>query len=626
MVNTRDTVFIWASTDGPPSHDGPGFLWNDHKALASWQSIPSYIEDNAAALRTEYLKFLFEISEIKIGRRSLLEAFEIEPGFSYWWMTLISEKSPLKTETVLNGIRFLALERMLRDSGAAVVVLQGGFQELEDALTGLSEKGNFKLIVRSRRDKGTRVRSVSRLLGKSTTLFGIVFFLRYILRRWPLRKLARNTSMWFTGSTSVTLFSHFVHLVPEFTRDFGFTTGQWGSVPHCVKGEGRKINWFHHFFSHTSVASATQAVDIVARSQESFSDTETHTFFDSFLSLSVLLRSLKYAALLQLKSAMVNRHLEHQIRLSDNAHRWPLLRKDWLESLRGPTLWQNVIWVSVIRRICSTLPTQQFGLFLYEGQPWEYALNFFWRKHNHGNLIALPHSIIPYWALMYHHDPRVHNRGAPNSIPLDCCFAVNGPLMRDSLVESGYPLSLLVEVEAHRFVDSLAPFTKYRPESAKLPTMLILSDHLASSSGPLFHCVENLTPDTKCRYRFLVKFHPAFVEDIPISIGDFFQTSTKPLSDLMKHIDVVLSTPNTAAGFETFCAGVPTVILLADGTLNMSSIKGVAGELVVKDSIELDNLLRTTDFCQITNERPALLWTDPSLPRWRKLIPPPTSS
>jgi len=120
-----------------------------------------------------------------------------------------------------------------------------------------------------------------------------------------------------------------------------------------------------------------------------------------------------------------------------------------------------------------------------------------------------------------------------------------------------------------------------------------------------------------------VKFHPAFVEDIPISIGDFFQTSTKPLSELMKHIDVVLSTPNTAAGFETFCAGVPTVILLADGTLNMSSTKGVAGELVVKDSIELENLLRTTEFCQIKNERRALLWTDPSFPRWRKLIPPP---
>ena len=45
--------------------------------------------------------------------KSIVEYLEIERGFSIWWMTLLAEKSPVKSKVPLDCLRLLAVNHFL---------------------------------------------------------------------------------------------------------------------------------------------------------------------------------------------------------------------------------------------------------------------------------------------------------------------------------------------------------------------------------------------------------------------------------------------------------------------------------------------------------------------------------
>ena len=69
-------------------------LWQsyDESSFPNAVSIPLLVEKNANYLRSRYLQLIHDIGEVSIDNTKLYESLEIRPGFSYWWMTLMTEK------------------------------------------------------------------------------------------------------------------------------------------------------------------------------------------------------------------------------------------------------------------------------------------------------------------------------------------------------------------------------------------------------------------------------------------------------------------------------------------------------------------------------------------------------
>ena len=80
-------------------------------------SLPKLVEEDAESLKAEYLKLIYELGEAKNNGKSIIDYLEIRKGFSYWWMTLLTEKCNFaKSPQIDNIIKLMALEQWLQEN------------------------------------------------------------------------------------------------------------------------------------------------------------------------------------------------------------------------------------------------------------------------------------------------------------------------------------------------------------------------------------------------------------------------------------------------------------------------------------------------------------------------------
>jgi len=80
--------------------------WNtDSKITVNWDqttvppdqiSLPTQVDDRVLEIKKEFLAWAYEVSQIQIDGKTVTEHLKIFDGLSFWWMTLMGEKSPYK--------------------------------------------------------------------------------------------------------------------------------------------------------------------------------------------------------------------------------------------------------------------------------------------------------------------------------------------------------------------------------------------------------------------------------------------------------------------------------------------------------------------------------------------------
>ena len=106
------TILIWDSDSEPPK-DIFVINWRGNSNSDNVCSITKTIEDNSDSLREQYLKFVYDIGNIKVNNKNVIKHLEINRGFSLWWMSLLAEKNYIKSKSIFNCIRLLALRTLL---------------------------------------------------------------------------------------------------------------------------------------------------------------------------------------------------------------------------------------------------------------------------------------------------------------------------------------------------------------------------------------------------------------------------------------------------------------------------------------------------------------------------------
>ena len=88
------TINIWDSDLIPATQDCPDVLWRSYIESKNDKivSIPRLVEKNSVVLKKRYLAWIFDLGETVIRGKRVVDHLEISPGFSFWWMSLISQK------------------------------------------------------------------------------------------------------------------------------------------------------------------------------------------------------------------------------------------------------------------------------------------------------------------------------------------------------------------------------------------------------------------------------------------------------------------------------------------------------------------------------------------------------
>lgn len=99
------------------------------------------IESNKYEIRNRYLKWIYEIQNLKIKGKKIINHLKIENNFSFWWMQPISEKSNfLKSFQVNEIIKLIALEYYLKTNKITKISTFGLNQKTNKAIYFLAKK------------------------------------------------------------------------------------------------------------------------------------------------------------------------------------------------------------------------------------------------------------------------------------------------------------------------------------------------------------------------------------------------------------------------------------------------------------------------------------------------------
>lgn len=623
------SVIVWDRNDNPPAAMGEVLCWRSYADGSSGGSVPRYLETHAERLRAKYLAFIHDLGESHIGGKRIVEHLDLGDGFSFWWMTQLSEKSPFKSPQIYGCLRLMALEEILLEKKPSELTLDSSDRDLAQAVRRLCQnlRINFIWRVGKRPKQKWSLRNVYRALPQS--MQGLIS-LRHLVLRWPLRRLQKP--QWFAGDNTIFLCSNFAHLDSVSCAQGSFYSYQWEGLPKYLRDSGKHANWIQHFLHRPSDVDAQTGLSWMRLFNRDARKQGCHTYLETYLSWSVVARALKNWIWLNAVSWRL-RQINRAFNLKGSAvWLWPLLRSDWRASLNGPSAINNCLWVELFDAVLKDMPNQKIGLYIWENQGWESALLRAWRRHGHGKIIGVQHATVVFWHLNNFDDPRSLISTQRRAKPLPNYLAVNGPMAWKAFVKSGYPVERLVEVEALRFqyLTALGSGKLTRPgddpasahfQAQSAPKkVLILGDFTIKQTLKMLHCIEAASHLIDGEISLTLKSHPV----CPIRKEDCrslsFELTNRPLPEIMQNFDLAFSSNTTSAGLDASLAGLSVVVFLDDEDFNHSPLRGVGGIRFAGTAEELAHALQAGKRNNFPPAAGDFFWLDLQLPRWRTVL------
>ncbi len=626
MTEHRSSIFLilWDSADAPPDHLEPVYRWNGYAEKDSVHSLLRYVETNGERLRRKYLAWIHALGECRVDGKRVIDHLAFEDGFSYWWMTLLVEKNPWKSPSIIDAIRLLALEEIIVQNRPDKLLLVSANQCLHVVLGDLCR--NLGMVYEWERlpDKtlgSFSLRGIYRALPLSVQ--ASISLARYLPVRWPFRQVEK--SGWFDGDRSLFICSFFYNLVFNRAKEGHFHSRLWEGLHGLMERLELSGNWLHIYVPQDAVATPRVAMDWVQRFNQQRHEQGFHTFLDAYLSWRIVLRVLMRWIKLTYLSWRLS-EIQYAFRPpSSQISLWPLMRGEWQISMCGSVAIGNLLLIELFDKALRDLPHQRKGIYLCENQAWERALIHAWRKNGHGQLIGVAHSTVRFWDLRYFSDPRTIRSSDPFPMPQADLTALNGKAAVNAYLGADYPKEAIVECEALRYeyLNDLRMGHSSRQAKEAPMRVLILGDFVRSGTIRMMQLLEEAVPHISGLAAYTVKPHPNY----PVKPADYPSLHLKvvmdPLGEIMHDFDVAYSSNMTSAAVDAYLAGLPVVVMLDETELNFSPLRGQHDVRFVGTAGELAEALQTASRGVATNpDRNEFFFLDPELPRWTRILSP----
>lgn len=580
-------------------------------------SIPAFLDTHAFEIRRQYLAFVHELSQEKIGDKTLATYFTIRGGYDLWQMGLIAEKNLVKSANISNCLKLLALEKLIVRDAVKKVKLICTDTLIGTAIEQLCQTMQIGIEWENKNaatGKQLRYKRFSQLVQAMGTLFLIC------REGFLLRKI--RAPHWFTGEQSLFVFSYFFNMDLQKSNVQGAHSPYWEILPDFLRKHNIKTNWLNFFIADKNFPNPVSAMAFAERINKN-SDNERHSFFTAYLSIKQAMGCWMRYMYYWFKGYSLNPSL--LLRSKQSAASFAtLLWEDWERSAYGSVLMQNLLWVSAFDKAIGTLPKQKAGLYLQENTAWEPAFIHAWRRYGHGTIIGVAHATIRFWDLRYFHDSRIFMHSPRNLStgyrPRPDRTAVNGPIAFSNLEASGQPREEIVPVEGLRY---LQPPLKHTHTIPSQKMILICGDIDPASTMAMLHCLEQaiamVSEEERNNTKFFFKHHPACL--IPL---DTFQIPrceifAGSMQQGIRQSQILIAPDSTTAAVEGFEEGLAVILFNFSDRVNFSPLMGVKQVFFVSSPGEMAKMIAQVTIAHKGNKEP-FFWKDENLPKWLNLL------
>ena len=613
MSDSGAPLVIWDSSDRPPDRV-PCVLWNGYQDRGEQESLLRRVEQDGFRLRGQCLQWFDGLGQLQIDGQSLVDWLELEPGLSYWPMTLVAELNYLKTRAFLDILRLMVIEEIIDERRPQTVRLESPNHPLREAISGLCSHRGLEFEWSGPGDSDRAHPRLDWLRSAFQTIGGFLRLVRWLVHVRPLRSLRRVA--WKDDPGSLLLITYNLGDGVGSDRELNAYLRYWGTLPTSLIESGRSMNWIHNF--QPSPGRRPSAAAASAASQSN--DLEAHAFLQSWITIGLLVGSLRRWMKLRTVARRVRSGLVARQREAGGGWwRWAIVEDDWIKSFSSQTALSNLLAVGLFDRVLADMPKQDTGLYLFENQSWEPAFVHAWRKYGHGRLLAVAHTAFRFW------DLRLYRNSAALNTDAQCAdlLVVNGPAMLSAVTEAGLARPQVVEAEALRFSHlpsrHLVPRTG-RSSSSPLQ-LLVFGDYDEVSTNGLLDLLELALLKTRRPVNVSFRPHPNCPVDPQERPALSLDLESGPVVEAIGDSDLVLGGNVTTAVTESFLLGRRTAVFLDDRGLNYSPLRSQPGVDFVSTADELRTLLETCAPGFSDDQTTGSIYhVDEGLPRWRQIL------
>jgi len=586
--------------------------WNN----CTSNNIIDYIENNADKIRSKYLLFIYETGELQFEEKSVVEHLQIRPKFSFWWMSLLVEKSNYaKSKWINDAVKLIALDDFLKNKDYSRVVLESSSKTLAKSMKMLCDKVDLEFthnsILKSKSNE-----SVARIVYRKLPMLmqSTMWVTRYLISRWKFKGV--GVKEWSNSKANLTFVSYLFNLDIISASKGVYNSNYWTELVDLLRKNSISSNWLHLYVKSDLLRKSESSIDILKEFNQSEKNKQIHVTLDSFLSFGILFDALKFYFFLYCKTMIIRKVIR-----KNNSYIYPLIAQDINNSFSGPVCVSNIFYFLLFEKAMSMLPRQRMGVYLQENQGWEFGfLNAWYASGHNDKLIGFPHSTITFWNLMHFFDVRSYESKAL-SLPRPNYVAVSGRYMEKLYIEGGYPVDELIQVEALRYLYLNKEVKNRKINLNEKRSILVLGDSEKNNTLYLMSLLEKSNKKKETDIRYMVKPHPL----CPIRSNDYpslkMTVSNRPISELINECFMSLTANVTSAAVDVYCAGKKVITVLDEKSLNLSPLKGCNDVSFVSTPDKLADIINGIGKVEVNHDQgKGYFYLDADLPRWRGLL------
>jgi surface carbohydrate biosynthesis protein (TIGR04326 family) len=595
------------------------YLWHGYHEKQGIRSISAYAEANGDRLKRKYLKWIYDLGQTKINNKNLINHLKLKDGFSFWWMTLLVEKSVWKS-AIYESIRLLALEEMLIEDKPNEVTLVHTDPILDRSIKIICRNLGLRYRWRSTGlTWGKRI--LSRIKPKIPHLLkGFFFFTRSIYTFQIYKK--REQKQW--NKDALLVCAPFFNINIKAANSGQFKSSFWGDLIGLLERLDIRTNWLHYIIPNPDIPDKKTTLKFIRNFNAKKTKVDYHSILESYFSFWGALGVFKSWLTLMWISMML-RSIKGAFRVKGtNVYLWYLMKEDWKKSLIGATAIENLFFLDLFDKALQDAPHQKKGLYICENQGWERAMIHCWRKYRHGKLIGFAHSTVRYWDLRYFEDTRSFLSGDQDEVPKPDKYALNGEAALRLFSDMDCPSQLIEKCEALRYnyLFQINQQTEEDKPTTFQTNILVLGDYVKNETDCLLKLLEQVCYTLPDSYSFSFKPHPSCT----IQIEDYEVRNLRivkdPLNNLLKNnaYDIAFASNKTSASLEAYLSGLGIIVLLNKMDLNFSPLRGVYNVTFVTGVNDLINAIEEVKSRDMGQENRKFFYLDHKLLKWKKIL------
>ncbi|NOY72908.1 MAG: hypothetical protein GXP14_11125 [Gammaproteobacteria bacterium] len=612
--------------------DGLAVYWSQSDVSKGSFSIPLMVEEQSRDLRDEFICWSAGLSELPVGEGSLasLLTSDLLNGGSFWWMTIIADRSPMRSPQIYDILKLRVLENFYIRGDYTALRYVGNDNVLSEVLERWCTKLGYRYQWVKERSQSPAHDFKSYL---KTVYYRLPFLLQglaylgyFISMRWIWATISSGRKTQFLPDGELAIVTYFPGIDLEAAKKGVFHSHYWGPLHGLLEELNIKVNWIW-LYSRSPQMSYRES----AKFKTSLNQENTRSCRERFALLEdcMDLRSLFKVVWAYLKRYWQARKITNSEQAfsfeGSQLNFYPVLKRDWESSLFGVDAMSTCLFAVAFRDMVKNLPkTTQKLLYLFENICWEQALLRAWCDRKLGPSIGVLHTpsitaLMNFRIYAASSQERGEN-GNVKAVPDQ--VAVPGDVFRHRLIEYGWPKERLVSMEALRYFE----LWKAERVCRRLPSanriLLVVTGYMREESRlQLKLLVEAATHGALESYaKVVIKPHP----DCPIDnimqqlTPDFFYTiETASLSELWNNVNVAYTANSTSAVIEAVIEGLPIVITGTLESINLNPLLGVSGISFVNSSVQLAEQLANPTIVDASEK---FFYLEQDMPRWRTYL------